>query len=184
MRPFSFFLFLLEYGNMINRILIWINVLLFLGLLLIFFELQSVKMTFLDDPVLQHFGEKKEDLINRYGQPDFQGSIGGPGGEILFYKNEMMSFIFAGESDVVNNLELYPGKQFLGISVGMKFDEIIKIMGSPKNRGYDPYENDYTIVYYLGKEKDGMGEVEVWFSASDDDSPTTKAQIFWKKYWR
>ncbi len=169
---------------MINRVLIWTNIILFLGLLLIFFELQSVRKDFLNDPVLQYFGEKKEDVIKRYGEPDFRGSIGGPGGEILFYKNEMISFIFAGGSDVVNNLELYPGKQFLGVSVGMKFDEIIKIMGSPQNRGYDPYENDYTMVYYLGKEKDEMSEIEVWFSASDDDSPTKKAQIFWKKYWR
>jgi hypothetical protein len=169
---------------MINRVLIWINILLFLGLILIFFELQSIKMTFLDDPVLQHFGEKKEDVIKHYGEPDFLGSIGGPGGEILFYQEEMMSFIFAGDSDVVNNLELYPNKEFLGVHIGMTFDEIIEIMGSPKNRGYDPYEDDYTIVYHLGKEKDGMGEVEVWFSAKNDDLPTTKAQVFWKKYWR
>jgi hypothetical protein len=169
---------------MSNRVLIWINIVLFLGLLLIFFELQGIKKNFFDDSVLEHLGEKRESIIARYGEPDFEGDIGGPGGKILFYEKEKISFIFAGEDNVVNNLEVYPGKEILGVVVGMTFDEIIRVMGAPKDRGYDPYEGDYTIIYYLGKEKDGMGEVEVWFSASDDDASTNKAQIFWKSFWR
>jgi hypothetical protein len=169
---------------MMKKVLIWINVLLLLGFLLILFELQSIRTNLYDDPVLQYFGEKKDDIIRRYGKPDFQGEIGGPGGDLYLYEDKKISFIFAGGSDVVNNLEIFTGKEFLGVKIGMTFDEIVNVLGDPRERGYDPYEDDYTMVYYLGKEKDGMGEIEVWFSAKEDSAPTTKAQIFWKKYWR
>lgn len=167
-----------------NRVLIWINIILFLGLLLIVFELQGIKKDFFNDPVMQYLGEEKEDIIKQYGEPDFRGEIGGPGGEMLFYEREKISFIFAGEDNIVNNLELYPEREVLGVTIGMTFDEITEIMGTPIDRGYDPYDGDYTIIYYLGEEKDGMGEVEIWFSADNDDAPTNKAQIFWKNFWR
>ncbi len=168
-----------------NKFLIWLNIILFLGALLLVFEIQEKGADIYDDPVLQHFGLSREEIIGRYGEPDLRGEIGGPGGEALFYEDIKISFIFAGDRrEVVNNLELYPGKEFLGVKVGMDFDEITSVLGTPRARGYDPYKKDYTMLYYFGEEEDGMGDVEVWFSAAKDTAPTDKAQIFWKKYWR
>ncbi len=167
-----------------NKFLVWLNIILFLSFLLLLFEMQKKECDVYNDPVLQYFGVSKAEIINRYGEPDFMGEIGGPGGEVLFYKKLKTSFIFAGDGSVVNNLELFPGKEFLGVKVGMTFDEIIGIMGTPRNRTYDPYGGDYIMTYYLGEEESGMGEVEIWFSAGEDGAPTKKAQVFWKKYWR
>ena len=164
--------------------LIWLNILLLLGLLLVIFEKNFPRENIYEDDTLQHLGMSREDVIERYGAPDYVGSIGGPGGENLFYEDIKTLFIFAGDSDVVNNLELFPGKEFLGVEVGMTFDEIVNILGLPQARGYDFYMNDYTIVYHFGEEKDGMGELEIWFSAEYDGKPTRRAQVFWKKHWR
>ncbi len=168
-----------------NKFLIWLNIILFLGAVLLLFEVQKKGVDIYDDPVLQYFGASKAEIINMYGEPDYKREIGGPGGEAIFYEDMKISFIFAGdERGVVNNLELYPGREFLGVEVGMNFDEIEGVLGTPRTRGYDPYKKDYTMLYYFGEEKEGMGEVEVWFSATEDTAPTTRAQVFWKKYWR
>ncbi len=164
--------------------LIWLNILLLLGLLLVIFEKNRPGENIYEDEALQHFGVSREDIIERYGAPDYIGSIGGPGGETLFYEDIKTLFIFAGDSNVVNNLEFFPGKEFLGVKVGMTFDEIVGVLGLPRDRGYDFYMDDYTIVYHFGEEISGMAEVEVWFSAEYDGEPTRRAQVFWKKYWR
>ncbi len=169
---------------MLNKILIWTNIVLFLALILIFFEIERRKVDIYEDPVLQHFGMSRPEIINLYGEPDVKGRIGGPGGEAYFYEQEKIGFIFAGDSSLVNNLEIFPGKDFMGVTIGMTFDEVVRILGVPRQRGFDRYEEDYVMVYNLGEMKNKEGEVEVWFSASADNAPTTRAQIFWKKYWR
>ncbi len=170
---------------MINKsFLIWINILLFLLLLLIVFEMQSVEKEIYKDPVLTHLGMSDEEIFDLYGEPGREEKIGGPGGKEFFYEEEGISFIFAGESDVVNNMRVLPGKELMGVEVGMTFDEIVEILGEPVQRGFDAYSGRYSLIYFLGKNLNGMGEVELWFSASSDDAPTSQAEIFWKKYWQ
>lgn len=167
-----------------NKALIWVNIILLLTFFLLIFEIQQRKIDLYEDPVLQHFGMSRPEIINLYDEPDIKGSIGGPGGEVFFYEQEKIAFIFAGESRKVNNLEIFTGREFMGIEIGMTFDQIARVFGVPRERGFDYYEDDFTMVYYLGTEEDGLGEIEVWFSAPANDAPTTKAQIFWKKFWR
>ncbi len=169
---------------MSNKALIWLNILLFLGLLLIIFELYPAPEKIYEDSVLEYLGAKRETLIEVYGEPDFEGTIGGPGGSFVFYEEIRTSFIFAGDQGVVNNLEVFSGGKVLGIKVGMTFEEIEKVLGPPRSKGYDPYGGDYTMVYYFGEEEDGLPEIEAWFSAEEEKMPTKKAEIFWKKYWR
>jgi hypothetical protein len=139
--------------------------------------------SFYNDAVLQYLGWNQEDIIELYGEPDIRGPIGGPGGEFLYYRDEKISFIFAGDEEMVNNLELFPGGKVLGVQVGMSFNEIEEILGPPRDRGYDEHSHMYSMVYFLGEEIDDMGEVEMWFAAPSDGAPTETVLILWKKYW-
>ena len=139
--------------------------------------------SFYDDAVLQYLGWKQEDIIELYGEPDIRGTIGGPGGEFLYYRSKSISFIFAGEDEVVNNLELFPGGKILGIQIGMTFNQIEVILGPPRDRGYDEHSQGWSMVYWLGEERDDMGEVEMWFCAASNDAPTESVMVLWKKYW-
>lgn len=136
-----------------------------------------------DDAVLQYLGWNQEDIIELYGEPDIRGTIGGPGGEFLYYRDEKISFIFAGDEGVVNNLELFPGEKVLGVQVGMSFDEIEQVLGPPRDRGYDEHSQCFSMVYFLGEERDDLGEVEMWFCAASNDAPTESVMVLWKKYW-
>lgn len=167
-----------------KNFLIWVNILLFLFFLLIVFEMKIEKENIYDNEVLSYLGQSREDIVESYGDPDFQKSIGGPGGEELYYIDEKISFIFAGDTNVVNNLKLFPGKEFLGVEVGMTFDEIKEVLGQPRDQGFDEYSRNYSLVYFLGEDLNGMGEVEVWFSAPQEDASTSLTEIFWKKYWQ
>jgi len=145
--------------------------------------------SFYKDAVLQYLGWNQEDIIELYGEPDIRGTIGGPGGEFLYYRDEKISFIFAGfeegvkkEERVVNNLDLFPGAKVLGVQVGMTFNQIEEILGPPLWRDYDPHGDCYSMVYWLGEERDDMGEVEMWFCAASNDAPTETVLILWKKY--
>ena len=139
--------------------------------------------SFYDDPVLQYLGWKQEDIIKLYGEPDIRGPIGGPGGDFLHYQEKNISFIFAGDEGVVNNLDLYPNAEVLGVTIGMTFDEIEKILGPPYWRSYDEYWEGYSMTYWLGEKKEDMGEIEIYFDAVSDNAPTEMAAIRWKKYW-
>ncbi|MCX6759251.1 MAG: hypothetical protein NT012_01680 [Candidatus Nealsonbacteria bacterium] len=138
--------------------------------------------SFYDDQVLQYLGKQLEDIMELYGEPDIRGTIPGPGGEFLYYREKNISFIFAGDEKVVNNLELFPGGKVLGVQVGMSFDEIEQVLGPPRWRDYDPHGDCYSMVYWLGEEQNDMGEVEMWFCAASNDAPTKSVMVLWKKY--
>lgn len=167
-----------------KKFFIWVNILLILAILLIVLENPTVQINDYEDPLLHHFGMSKQNILSRYGTPDFRGNIGGPGGEVFLYEEMGISFIFAGGASVVNNMEVYTGKNFLDVEIGMTFDEIEEVLGVPQKRGYDHYEEDFTMVYYLGEKNGTKPEIEIWFSAKKDDEPTEKAQLFWKKFWQ
>jgi len=141
--------------------------------------------SFYKDPVLQYLGWSQEDIIELYGEPDIRGLIGGPGGEFLYYGEKNISFIFAGEDEIVNNLKLFPGGEVLGVQVGMSFNEIEEILGPPRDRGYDEHDGCYSMVYWLGEEKNDLGEIEIYFHAVSDNAnaPTESVMVLWKKYW-
>jgi len=102
---------------------------------------------------LKYLGWKQEEIIKVYGEPDIRDSIGGPGGEFLLYSEKNISFIFAGDEKVVNNIDLLPGGKILGVEVGMTFDKIEEILGPPFERGYSEYTKCYTMTYFLGEEQ-------------------------------
>ncbi len=129
--------------------------------------------------VLDYLGKEKEFILSKYGKPSFIESAGGGGGEMIYYEKEGLAFIFSDvERDVVNNIILLPEREFLGVRVGMTFDEIEDVFGAPKERSFDPYQNDYIMIYEKRE-----GDIEIWFSTKSDSSPTEMVEIFWKGYW-
>lgn len=168
-----------------KKILIWTNILLFLALLLIMFEMKPTRPDFYKDPVLKNLGLSKEKVIRKYGNPDKEGGMSESEYErdFFFYEKENVSFFFDKEAGVVSNIEVYPGTNILGVVVGMTFNEIEKILGDPQEKGYNFHDNNYTLSYFLGEKTEGMGEVEVWFSAEEEDGETEMAKVLWKKYW-
>ncbi len=157
-----------------KKIFLIIAVLLFLLLSSFFYTKREDSQN-----VLDYLGKEKDFILSKYGRPSLIESAGGGGGEMLYYEEEKLAFIFSDlEKDIVNNIILLPGRDILGAKVGMRFDEIENIIGKPKKRTLDPYQNDYIMIYEI---KDG--DIEIWFSANSDNSPTEMAEVFWKGYW-
>ena len=167
-----------------KKFLLWLNVVLFLGLILLLLTDPSYeKAELYDNSLLGHFGMTQENIIDRYGTPTYRGSIGGPGGEVFFYEDINISFIFAGEGKIVNNLEVFDGVEVLGAEIGMTFDEIEEVLGEPRFRGFDEMEEKYMMVYFLGDATEGLGELELYIAAEGENVPTERIDVLWKEYW-
>jgi hypothetical protein len=166
-----------------KKVLIWTNILLLLALFLIILEMRPLKNNFYRDPVLSHLGMTKEKVIKKYGEPDYAVEPGSNEKSSLFYQDEKILFFLDDEKEVVNNMEIYSGKEILGTKIGMTFSEIENILGEPNEKGYNFQDENYSLSYFLGKVTGGMGEVEIWFSSDTEDGKTNKATILWKKYW-
>ncbi len=146
-------------------------------------ELEEMKdKDFYKDSLLNHLGWTKEEVIKKHGEPDEIEShyLDGEG----FHYNDLSTmFIFAGEEEVVNNLYLYPGAEILGIRVGMIAEEIESVLGEPRSKGFDPAYGKYTMTYFLGEQGEGLGELELWIDMEDEEAPSERIDVLWKKYW-
>ncbi len=149
-------------------------------------ELESMKdKDFYEDPVLTNLGKTEIEIVEKYGEPDETHPA--PyyyAGKTLYYEDINTAFVFTGEEGVVNNIFLYPGAETLGIQVGMTFDEIEGVLGEPEFRGLDEMSGQYLLTYFLGEEEDGQGELELWIDAKEEDGPTNRIDVLWKKYWK
>ena len=135
------------------------------------------------DPVMSLLGQDLDEIERLLGSPDEQGydDWRGPHYYTTFHHEKGAMRIFFPE-DIENrfavSIILGPGRQVLGVKVGMSFEEIETMLGAPDfgpERGMDDL---YYIDYYFGEVlDDGMPEVFVSFSAPDLDSPTDEAFI-------
>jgi hypothetical protein len=152
-----------------------------------------------EDRVVAHLGMSREEIIKSYGQPTSEYDIGGPGGTALYYRYLNLTFIFAGQDEVVNNIDLHRGAQIFGVKIGMSFDEINSILGEKFDHIYKHMQNiflyqevgevyyeeylashgysPYNVFYYL------FG-IDLWFHADSADGPTNEATLRWKAYWQ
>lgn len=147
-------------------------------------EIEAMKdKEFYEDDVLENLGKTKKKLVEEYGEPDEIMTVDAAGGEKFYYKDKNLSFIFAGEEGVVNNLYLYPGAEILGIKVGMTFNEIEEILGEPKFRGPSDMYEGYIMAYFLGDVSEALGELELWIKAEYENYPSERIEVLWKKFW-
>jgi len=141
-----------------------------------------------NDPLLQHLGLTKTEIVQLYGEAEIIEHWG-PGGEVYFYADQGLYFIFAGqETNVVNNIMITTDykKPLLGVQVGMTFKEIESIIGIPLWSGHLGENSDfgeYGMTYHLGKQRENESEIEVHFFAPGADDPTSTALILWKAFW-
>lgn len=113
---------------------------------------------------LRYLGMSKEEIVELYGEPHLILDVPGPGGDHYVYNDLPVSFVFAGQTDVVNNLELRKGAGIRGIEIGMTLKEIEEVWGNAESKGYDegfidfgrhPWYAQYMGVYIFFKESDG-----------------------------
>ncbi len=146
-------------------------------------ELEEMKdKDFYGDFLLNHLGWTKGELVEKYGEPD-ETNPHYLGGEGFYYNDLSTKFVFSGEEGVVNNLYLYSGAEILGIRVGMTTEEIEDVLGEPRSKGFDPAYGKYTMTYFLGEQRDGSGELELWIDMEDEKAPSERVDVLWKKYW-
>ncbi len=135
------------------------------------------------DPAMNLLGRSLDDITQLLGDPDERGydDWRGPHYHITYRQEEGIMRIFFPEqieNRFADSIVLGPGQQVLGARVGMPFEEIEALLGSPDygpERGMDDL---YYMDYYFGNLLDGgMPEVFVSFSARSPDSPTDEAFI-------
>jgi len=148
-------------------------------------EIKAMKdKDFYEDDVLENLGRTKKEIVEEYGEPNEIELIGAAGGEAFYYENKNISFVFAGEEGIVNNLYLYPGVEVLDIEVGMTFNEIEEILGEPEFRGLGDHYEGYIMTYFLGDTDEALGELELWIKAEHENYPSEKIEVLWKKFWQ
>ncbi len=91
-----------------------------------------------EDPckTLRYLGMSKEEIIALHGEPNLVFEVPGPGGDYYVYNDLPISFIFAEQKDVVNNLDLGKGAEIRGIRIGMTLAEIEELWGVAGSKGY------------------------------------------------
>jgi hypothetical protein len=132
---------------------------------------------------LRYLGMSKEEIVTLYGEPDINFEVPGPGGDHYFYNDLPVSFIFAGQTDVVNNLSLKRGAQIRDIKVGMTLKEIEEIWGNADSKGYDEgFDNHGRDRWYAVFQLVGAEYIEVYIFFKESDGPSVQADVLWKSF--
>lgn len=134
---------------------------------------------------LRYLGMSKEEIVELYGEPHLIFDVPGPGGDYYVYKDLPISFIFAGQTDVVNNLGLGKGAEIKGIEIGMTLKEIKDVWGNADSKGYDEgFENYGRYPWHAVYMLDGVEHIEVYIFFKESDGPSVQADVFWKSFQR
>ncbi len=137
---------------------------------------------FENDPILSLLGREFTEITQLLGEPDEKGysEAFGPHQYIL-YKYDKGFIRFSSpeslENKIANSVILGPGREILGATVGMHFQEIIDIVGPPDFGPEIGIDDLYYMDYYHGEIDDQMPEVFVSFVSVSIDSPTDYAFI-------
>lgn len=140
-----------------------------------------------DDPVMDLLGKNFEEIKQVLGEPAEQGysSWLGPHHYIL-YQYEEGSIQFCSPETINNKIAvsiiLGPGQEVLGAKVGMRFPEIIDILGAPDYGPVIGMDNLYYMEYFRGEINDQIPEVFISFAAVSMNSPTDHVFIKWETF--
>ncbi len=129
-----------------------------------------------EDPLLRFFGKNLEYLLEEFGEPKKVDQI--PRGTKVVYYDDVIFYV---DDNTVNTILLREG-QALGIELGMSFKEIEEVLGEPRSEDFDEQRGGHLLCYFLGEEREGLGEVEIYIEAEDKASADV-ITIIWKKYW-
>jgi len=122
------------------------------------------------DP-LAYFGLSMAEIKSILGTPDSQGFA--EGAEYFFYPEQGLALFFwpvSGEENLVRSIQLNQGAEVAGIRVGMTFDEIKGVLGTPVFEGRSDYDGTYALVC-------DFDQFRLFFSAGTEGGPTTDVRI-------
>lgn len=130
-----------------------------------------------DDPALSLLGKSFEEITQLLGEPDEKGfsEMFGPHQYILYSYDEGFIRFCSPESldnEIAVSIILGPGQEVLGTTIGMRFTEIIDILGTPDYGPDIGIDNLYYLDYYYGENNDIMPEIFISFVGVSMDSPT------------
>ncbi len=136
-----------------------------------------------DDPIIGLLGMRFEEIGVALGDPDDEGYhevVFGPH-HYMHYSSEGGSIRFLSpatvEDPTVASIILGPGREILGVEVGMQFEEILSIWGSPDSGPELGMDDIYYMDYFFGEASYGIPDIVISFSAECLDCPTKDAFI-------
>ena len=135
-----------------------------------------------DDPVIGLLGMRFEEIKGTLGEPDDQGydEVFGPNNYMHYGVGEgFMRFLSPAsiEDPIALSIILGPGQEILGVEVGMSFDEITSLLGSPDSGPELGMDDTYYMDYFLGEIDYGVPDIVVSFSAECPSCPTLDAFV-------
>ncbi|MDW7740267.1 MAG: hypothetical protein SCJ97_09470 [Bacillota bacterium] len=138
-------------------------------------------------PVMNLLGKNFDEIKQVLGEPAEQGysSWLGPHHYILYqYEEGFIQFCSPQpiENKIAVSIILGPGQEVLGAKVGMRFPEIISILGAPDYGPAIGIDNLYYMEYFRGEIKDQTPEVFISFVAVSINSPTDHVFIKWEAF--
>ncbi|MBW6463223.1 MAG: hypothetical protein K0B84_03450 [Firmicutes bacterium] len=140
-----------------------------------------------NDPVIDLLGKNFDEIKQVLGEPAEQGHSSwlGPHHYILYrYEEGFIQFCSPEtiENKIAVSIILSPGQEVLGAKVGMRFTEIIGILGTPDYGPVIGMNNLYYMEYFRGEIKNQMPEVLISFVAVSMNSPTDHVFIKWETF--
>lgn len=146
------------------------------------YAVYPISNLFDNDPILSLLGREFTEITQLLGEPDEKGysEAFGPHQYIL-YKHDKGFIRFSSpeslENRIANSVMLGPGQEVLGATVGMHFQEIVDIAGTPDFGPEIGIDGLYYMNYFHGEIDNQMPEVFVSFVSVSIDSPTDYAFI-------
>ncbi len=146
-----------------------------------------------EEDLLNYLDKPSLEILALYGYPDpagtYQGSVYWLYEDLTFffhhkYYDEDAPFYVEETARVSALSSRKDGAECYGTKIGMTFNEIEYVMGYEGDEYYEDHESDdVVLVYHLKELKEKINDVELFFYAEDDTSPTKRLQIIWKGYY-
>lgn len=142
---------------------------------------------FENDPVIDLLGKNFDEIKQMLGEPAEQEYSGwlGPHNYIL-YRSKQGAIQFCSpdylDDEAAISIILGPGQEIYGVKVGMRFTEIMAVLGTPDSGPEFGINNLYYMDYHLGKDNHQVPEIIISFSAADINGSTQDAFIKWEAY--
>lgn len=126
------------------------------------------------DPLFDLLSKNKSEIIKIFGEPD---EIDYWSGAEYFYYEDHLMLLYFGSNNKHNNgenvtgIHLLPNGKIMGVTVGMTFEQIKKVLGVPYSEGYNEMDGSYSLAYKIG-------EHQLLFSAENTEEPTYEGILY------
>ena len=135
------------------------------------------------DTTLSYLGMRNKEIVDLFGEPNLIFDVPGPGGEWYVYDDIPISFIFAGQTEVVNNLALSKGAEIKGITIGMTLEQIEAVWGVTDSKGYnEDFIDNGRLPWHAIFSMDSTEVIAVYIFFKEEHGPSVVADVLWKSF--